>query len=257
MARSSDADQFDPNPGNNSAGVTETPTTPPPPPPAQADLALTKTADQTSVMFGQNVTFTFVIRNAGPAAATNVVVSDSFPPGLVFVSASTPSQGSYDPGSGAWSVGTLPNGGFAIIQVTVRRVATLAPCGQHRPGQRRRTRPGAVQQHLVVHGRRRRTRPRSSPSVSSSPLACGRGSLGPGTGEEAAYFVEGLYRSVLDREADAAGLAGHVAALRAGASRQALAEAFLSSAEHRGLQIDSFYRDFLGRSASSTQPPAG
>ena len=42
----------------------------------------------------------------GPDPATSVEVSDLLPAGLVFVSA-RPSQGSYSPGSGVWTVGTV------------------------------------------------------------------------------------------------------------------------------------------------------
>src|SRR6202011_3319059 len=46
----SHADQFDPNPGNNSSSVTETP--------QQADLAITKTVNNTTPNVGDTVTFT-------------------------------------------------------------------------------------------------------------------------------------------------------------------------------------------------------
>jgi uncharacterized repeat protein (TIGR01451 family) len=75
------------------------------------------------VFLGTNVTYTFIIRNLGPSAATGVVVTDPFPAGLVFVSAAVPSQGTYDHVKGIWTVGTLPNGAAATLQVTVRVMA--------------------------------------------------------------------------------------------------------------------------------------
>jgi uncharacterized repeat protein (TIGR01451 family) len=74
-------------------------------------------------MFGTSVTYTFIIRNLGPNPATRVVVSDPFPPGLVFVSAAAPSQGTYNPARGIWNVGTLANGDVAILHVTERVMA--------------------------------------------------------------------------------------------------------------------------------------
>jgi uncharacterized repeat protein (TIGR01451 family) len=112
------ADQFDPDKTNNTASATVTP--------PQADLALSKTPSQTQVFFGSNVTYTFTIRNLGPATATGVVVTDPFPPGLVFVSATAPSQGTYNSASGIWNVGTLDNGATATLQVTFQ-VATTGP----------------------------------------------------------------------------------------------------------------------------------
>ena len=85
----SDADQFDPNTGNNSASATETP--------QQADLAVAKTVSNPTPNVGDTITFTVTLTNAGPDAATGVEVTDLLPAGLSFVSA-TASQGSYDSG---------------------------------------------------------------------------------------------------------------------------------------------------------------
>ena len=94
----SDADQFDPNTGNNTASATETP--------QQADLALTKTVSDPTPNVGDTITFTVTLTNQGPDAATGVQVTDLLPAGLTFVSA-TPSQGSYISGTGVWTVGTV------------------------------------------------------------------------------------------------------------------------------------------------------
>jgi uncharacterized repeat protein (TIGR01451 family) len=106
----SHADQFDPNPGNNSAAATVTP--------AQADVSLTKTASTSIIFVGEPVTFSFVIHNQGPDAATDVRVSDPFPAGLQYLSNAAPSQGSYDPTTGIWFVGTMPSGTSATLEVT-------------------------------------------------------------------------------------------------------------------------------------------
>ncbi len=87
-----------------------------------ADLSLSKSASPSSVNVGQNVTFTIVIANSGPDAATGVEVSDLLPAGLAFVSA-LPSQGSYV--GGVWTVGTLANGATATLQI----VATVNAAG--------------------------------------------------------------------------------------------------------------------------------
>jgi uncharacterized repeat protein (TIGR01451 family) len=89
-----------------------------------ADLALSKTVNQSHVIVGMNVTYTFTIRNLGPNTATGVVVTDPFPPSLVFVSAAAPSKGTYDPAQRLWTVGTLENGAVATLQVTFRVMAT-------------------------------------------------------------------------------------------------------------------------------------
>jgi uncharacterized repeat protein (TIGR01451 family) len=110
-------DQFDPNLSNNSAGVTETP--------QQADVSVTKQVNLTTPIFGTPVTYTLFVHNNGPGTATGVVVSDTLPAGLVFITA-TASQGSFDPGSGQWSIGTLPIGATATLQITAL-LATVGP----------------------------------------------------------------------------------------------------------------------------------
>src|SRR5262249_16901703 len=88
----------DSDPSNNQASVTETP--------QQSDLAVTKTVSNPTPNVGDTITFTLKLTNTGPDAATNVTVQDLLPTGLTFVSA-TPSQGTYNAGTGVWSVGTV------------------------------------------------------------------------------------------------------------------------------------------------------
>ncbi len=106
------ADQFDPNPGNNTATATQTP--------QQADLALTKTVNDTTPNVGDTITYTITLSNNGPDPATSTQVTDPLASGLTFVS-DTPSQGTYDSGTGLWSVGTVNVGSPAtlLIQATV------------------------------------------------------------------------------------------------------------------------------------------
>jgi uncharacterized repeat protein (TIGR01451 family) len=84
----------------------------------KADVSLTKVPDQSQVMFGLNVNYTLTVHNHGPSTATGVFVYDPLPMGLGFVSAA-PSQGTFDPVSDLWSVGTLANGAAATLQLTV------------------------------------------------------------------------------------------------------------------------------------------
>jgi uncharacterized repeat protein (TIGR01451 family) len=94
----SHADQFDPNPANNSGSATETP--------QQADLHLVKTVSDSTPNVGDTITFTVTLTDSGPDPATNVMVQDLLPAGLSFAS-STPSQGFYLSGTGTWTVGTV------------------------------------------------------------------------------------------------------------------------------------------------------
>ncbi|QNP60490.1 DUF11 domain-containing protein [Paenacidovorax monticola] len=107
----SHSDQSDPNPANNGASATATP--------QQADLALTVMASTATPGIGVNFTWTVTVSNFGPNAATNVAVLDLLPAGLTFVSA-TPSQGAYNSGTGAWTLGTIASGSSATLALTVQ-----------------------------------------------------------------------------------------------------------------------------------------
>jgi uncharacterized repeat protein (TIGR01451 family) len=118
---------YDGDPNNNTvdSGPLDEPVTIQPPPPETADVSVTKQANQSNPVFGTPVTYTLFAHNNGPNTATDVVATDVLPAGIVFVSA-TATQGSFDPGSGHWSVGTLANGASATLQIT-GLVAAIGP----------------------------------------------------------------------------------------------------------------------------------
>ena len=66
---------------------------------------------------GDEVTFEITVTNGGAAQATNVSLTDSLPTGITFTS-STVSQGSYDPATGLFTIGTLNEGNIATITLT-------------------------------------------------------------------------------------------------------------------------------------------
>ena len=109
------SDVWDPNDRNNTA---KTPTDP-----VEADLVVSKTADDSRPNVGDNVTFTVTLNNLGPSSAANVAVNDLLPAGLEYVS-HVASSGTYVPGTGVWTLGTVP----ASTANTLTVVATvLAP----------------------------------------------------------------------------------------------------------------------------------
>ena len=71
-----------------------------------ADLSVTKTVSNPTPNVGDKITFTVTLTNPGPDTAAAVEVTDLLPAGVDFVSAS-PSQGTYNSGTGLWDVGTV------------------------------------------------------------------------------------------------------------------------------------------------------
>ncbi|TVS19551.1 MAG: DUF11 domain-containing protein, partial [Planctomycetaceae bacterium] len=88
------------------------------------DLAITKADDPSTVLAGQNLTYTLVVSNLGPSDATGVKVVDQLPPGVQFVSA-VPTQGvaSHVDGTVTVNLGDMA----ANQSETVTMVVTVAP----------------------------------------------------------------------------------------------------------------------------------
>src|SRR5207302_1262545 len=68
---------------------------------------------------GNTITFTVTLTDAGPANATGVQVTDLLPVGLTLVSAN-PSQGSYAPTTGLWTVSNVANGAHATLTLQAK-----------------------------------------------------------------------------------------------------------------------------------------
>jgi uncharacterized repeat protein (TIGR01451 family) len=85
-----------------------------------ADLSITKTDLPDPVVAGNNVTYTLTTTNLGPSDATGVVVTDTLPGSVTFVSA-TPSQGSCSQLAGVVTcpLGALLVGATATIAIVV------------------------------------------------------------------------------------------------------------------------------------------
>jgi uncharacterized repeat protein (TIGR01451 family) len=89
-----------------------------------ADLSLSKTVSNATPATGTNITYTLTASSAVASnlTATGVTVLDILPPGVTFVSAS--GSGSYNAGTGIWTIGTLAPGASASITITVTVAAS-------------------------------------------------------------------------------------------------------------------------------------
>ncbi|HRK72771.1 MAG TPA: SdrD B-like domain-containing protein, partial [Rhodothermales bacterium] len=86
------------------------------------DLELTKTANTTTPVIGQNVTFTISVVNKGPSNATGVTVSDVLPTGLQFVSANP--AAAYNAATGAWTIGNVAVNQTVTLQIVAKPTTT-------------------------------------------------------------------------------------------------------------------------------------
>jgi uncharacterized repeat protein (TIGR01451 family) len=75
--------------------------------PLSADLSLTKKVSKSNVRLGEEVEYVIEVKNEGPDEATDVVVTESLPTGLTFLSSDTTN---YNLTTGLWNIGTIaPN----------------------------------------------------------------------------------------------------------------------------------------------------
>ena len=87
---------------------------------ASADIAITKTDSVDPVVAGNPLGYTLTVTNTGPDTATDVVVEDALPAGVIFGSA-TPSQGTCSEAGGVVScdLGDLASGASATVLIDV------------------------------------------------------------------------------------------------------------------------------------------
>jgi uncharacterized repeat protein (TIGR01451 family) len=98
---------------------------------AAPDIALQMSVDVAVPAAGQPVEFTVKASNVGDAAAAGVVVNDRLPAELSIPAgrAAFSSVGTYDPATGAWSIGSLEPGASATLVIPAIVVApTRPPC---------------------------------------------------------------------------------------------------------------------------------
>jgi uncharacterized repeat protein (TIGR01451 family) len=96
--------------------------TPPPPPPApKADLSVSLTDSADPVVLGNTVEYHYSVQNAGPAAATGVMVSTTLP---ADATADAATGCAADAGVVTCSLGDVPSGGSGAGTLVVRYAST-------------------------------------------------------------------------------------------------------------------------------------
>jgi aldose sugar dehydrogenase len=87
--------------------------------PSSADLSVTKTASPNPGQTGVPLSYRIIATNNGPAAATNVVVTDTLPGGLTFGSATTTQGNCNGTATVNCNLGSLSVGASAIVTIVV------------------------------------------------------------------------------------------------------------------------------------------
>lgn len=245
---------------------------------AAPDLAITKDDGLTTVTPGQSVTYALTVANVGNQGATGVVVTDTLPANVTFVSASD--GGTLASGVVTWNIGTLTGGGTTItrtltVQVnanatpggTVTNTATVADDGTNgpdpTPGNNTATDTDqlpANQPTIQTTGFAQATvgpaattgLPTVTPTVVSKVFLLGSNvgqSLAGDTAGPTAY-VNSLYHVLLDRAPTVDEVNQWVFQLQAGVSRSVVAAQVYALPEHLDLIVQRYYLAFLHRTGS-------
>ena len=82
-------------------------------------LTITKTVDDSRVTVGDAVTYTIRVKNTGDADAENVVITDTLPAGVTYVSITGSGDYDADTRTVTWEIGTLAEDNEASVTVTV------------------------------------------------------------------------------------------------------------------------------------------
>ena len=85
---------------------------------AVTEVTILKSVDEGQPVEGDEIEYTVVFTNNEGVSLASVIITDSLPTGVTFVSASA-TQGSYNDSTGQWSVGTVANAASATLTITV------------------------------------------------------------------------------------------------------------------------------------------
>jgi uncharacterized repeat protein (TIGR01451 family) len=91
-----------------------------------SNLTLSKSADQTNIVVGNDVEFSITVTNLGSDLASNIQVQETLPAGLSFVAAVPPSGSGYDPGTAIWTITNLAGMTWTTLSLTAQVLATGA-----------------------------------------------------------------------------------------------------------------------------------
>jgi uncharacterized repeat protein (TIGR01451 family) len=97
-----------------------------------ADLVVSKTGPVTVVAGANggvdNLSYTITVNNNGPSDASGVALTDTMtlPPGVTVSASTSTTQGSFDSGTGVWTVGDIASGASATLTLVLNVAASAA-----------------------------------------------------------------------------------------------------------------------------------
>ncbi|MCC9643547.1 DUF11 domain-containing protein [Rhodopirellula sp. JC740] len=115
------SDQIDPDSTPNNANADEDDLASVSITPRVVDISVVASVDNEEPELDETITITLTAANAsGVSDATGVVIESSLPDGLTLIPPASPQQGTYDPATGLWNVGSLGAGESVQLTLTAR-----------------------------------------------------------------------------------------------------------------------------------------
>ncbi len=108
-------DQYDPTDDDDTTTVSVSP--------MGADISVSIDGMPTSGTVGQSFDVRITVSNGGPDASAGVSLPISVPPGFQLISAD-PGQGTFDPTTGLWDVGTVGADGSSVLELELVPIAS-------------------------------------------------------------------------------------------------------------------------------------
>jgi len=236
----------------------------------KADLGIVKTASAGSVPLGSTLTYVLTITNLGTHAAQQVVVSDPLPPEATYISGVSPGWNvTQSNGVLTATTASLPVGATAAIAVTVEAPSVAGDITNTATVTSSTLDPNPANNTstvtTTVYDQPGDTFPKVftplvttfavQPIISKNDLFSTPGDpyLDPRV-RGLAIYVDGLYRSLLNRPVDQGALLIHLQQLNNGTmTRQQLVSALWNSDAHREQQAAAYFQIFLRRSPTAVE----
>ncbi|MFT5841685.1 MAG: putative repeat protein (TIGR01451 family), partial [Pseudohongiellaceae bacterium] len=98
----------------------------------EADLSLTMTVDNSSPIASDGIAFTLIVTNDGPDATTGVAVTTELDSNVTYttditsIDGRTSDGGSYNSGTGIWTIGALASGETAVLVINATAPADMS-----------------------------------------------------------------------------------------------------------------------------------
>lgn len=96
--------------------------------PSTPDLEILKEVNNSTPIEGESIAYTVTVTNPGEFIATGIQVTDQLPSGVTYIN-HTVTQGTYNPNTGIWNIGTIADGDSTSVTLTLNATVNNGTLG--------------------------------------------------------------------------------------------------------------------------------